>query len=186
MHTIKDTIAQLLPLIDENPTREGLRNTPRRYENFLQEFLRPEPFELTTFDNEGYDEMVLQTNIPFYSICEHHLVPFFGTGAIAYIPDQKIVGLSKLARTLDHFSRKLQNQERITIEVANFLMEALAPKGVGVILRARHLCMEMRGVQKPGATTVTSCVKGNFKSRPATRAEFLRLTASTVHGSDAA
>jgi GTP cyclohydrolase I len=136
------------------------------------------------FDNEGYDEMVLQTNIPFYSICEHHLVPFFGTGAIAYIPDQKIVGLSKLARTLDHFSRKLQNQERITIDVANFLMEALAPKGVGVVLEARHLCMEMRGVQKPGTVTTTSCVKGNFKSRAATRAEFLRIVTGAAHGRD--
>jgi GTP cyclohydrolase IA len=176
MNTIKDAIAQLLPLIDENPEREGLRDTPKRYEKFLEEFLKPEPFKLTTFENEGYDEMVLQTNIPFYSICEHHLVPFFGEGAIAYIPNQKIVGLSKLARTLDHFSRKLQNQERVTMEVANFIMEALEPKGVGVVLRARHLCMEMRGVEKPGTFTTTSCVKGNFKSRPETRAEFLRLT----------
>ncbi len=172
----------MLPLIDEDPTREGLRNTPRRYEKFLQEFLQPESFELTTFANEGYDEMVLQTNIPFYSLCEHHLVPFFGVGAIAYIPNEKIVGLSKLARTLDHFSHKLQNQERITVDVANFLMEALAPKGVGVVLQARHLCMEMRGVQKPGSFTTTSCVKGNFKSNAATRAEFLRLATTAGCG----
>jgi GTP cyclohydrolase I len=131
---------------------------------------------VTTFANEGYDEMVLLANIPFYSMCEHHLVPFFGTGAVAYIPDKKIVGLSKLARTLDHFSRRLQNQERVTTQVANFLMETLAPKGVGVVLQARHLCMEMRGIQKPGLQTTTSCLKGNFKSRAETRAEFLRLT----------
>lgn len=178
METVKDVVAQLLPLIDENPSREGLRETPARFEKFLKEFLKPEPFKLTVFENEGYDEMVLQTDIPFFSICEHHLVPFFGTGSIAYIPNKKIVGLSKLARTLDHFSRRLQNQERITVEVANFLQEALEPKGVGVVLRARHLCMEMRGVEKPGTFTTTSCVKGNFKSRPETRAEFLRLTAA--------
>lgn len=179
MNTVKDLVTQILPLIDENPTREGLQDTPARYEKFLEEFLKPEPFKLTTFENEGYDEMVLQTGIPFYSMCEHHLVPFFGTGAIAYIPDKKIVGLSKLARTLDHFSRKLQNQERITMDVANFLMESLEPKGVGVVLHARHLCMEMRGVEKPGTFTTTSCVKGNFKSRPETRAEFLRLAVDT-------
>ena len=178
METVKDVVAQLLPLIDENPDREGLRDTPARFEKFLKEFLKPEPFKLTVFENEGYDEMVLQTDIPFFSICEHHLVPFFGTGSIAYIPDKKIVGLSKLARTLDHFGRRLQNQERITVEVANFLQETLEPKGVGVVLRARHLCMEMRGVEKPGTFTTTSCVKGNFKSRPETRAEFLRLTAT--------
>jgi GTP cyclohydrolase I len=175
MDSIQEVVAHLLPMVDENPEREGLRDTPKRYEKFLEEFLKPAPFKLTAFDNEGYDEMVVQTNIPFYSICEHHLVPFFGTGAIAYIPKKKIVGLSKLARTLDHFSRKLQNQERITMEVAEFIMNTLDPKGVGVVLHARHLCMEMRGVEKPGTYTTTSCVKGNFKSRPETRAEFLRL-----------
>lgn len=175
MDSIQEVVAHLLPMVDENPQREGLRDTPKRYEKFLEEFLKPAPFKLTAFDNEGYDEMVVQTNIPFYSICEHHLVPFFGTGAIAYIPKKKIVGLSKLARTLDHFSRKLQNQERITMEVAEFIMSTLDPKGVGVVLHARHLCMEMRGVEKPGTFTTTSCVKGNFKSRSETRAEFLRL-----------
>jgi GTP cyclohydrolase I len=179
METIQTVVSQLLPLVDAHPDREGLRDTPKRYEKFLKEFLKPDAFNLTTFANEGYDEMVLQANIPFYSICEHHLVPFFGIGAIAYIPGEKIVGLSKLARTLDHFSRRLQNQERITTEVASFLMETLSPKGVGVVLQARHLCMEMRGIQKPGVQTSTSCLKGNFKSRPETRAEFLRL-ATTV------
>lgn len=176
METIQAVVSQLLPLVDAHPDREGLQDTPKRYEKFLEEFLQPEPFTVTTFANEGYDEMVLQANIPFYSICEHHLVPFFGVAVIAYIPDQKIVGLSKLARTLDHVSRRLQNQERITTEVASFLMETLSPKGVGVVLRARHLCMEMRGIQKPGVETMTLCLKGNFNSKPEIRMEFLKLT----------
>lgn len=172
---VEETIRRLLPHMDDEPDREGLRDTPARYGRFLEDFLRPKPFNLTTFASDGYDEMVIEQRIPFYSICEHHLVPFFGHGTIAYIPNKKIVGLSKLARTLDHFSHRLQNQERITVQVADFLSEQLVPKGVGVVLTARHLCMEMRGVQKPGVYTTTSCVRGNFRSRAATRQEFLRL-----------
>jgi GTP cyclohydrolase IA len=179
MKSSEDVIAELLQMLDEDPNREGLRDTPQRYKKFLDEFLNPEPFKTTIFDSEGYDEMVIQTQIPFYSICEHHLIPFFGYGAIAYIPDQKIVGLSKLARILDHFSRRLQNQERMTVQVAEFLAEAISPKGVGVVLTARHLCMEMRGIQKPEVLTTTSCVRGIFKSDPRTRAEFMQLVEST-------
>jgi GTP cyclohydrolase IA len=168
-------IAELLPHIDANPSREGLQDTPKRYEKFLKEFFEEKPYKLTVFESEGYDEMVVQANIPFYSICEHHLVPFFGYGTIAYIPDTKIVGLSKLARTLIHFSRRLQNQERITSQTADFLQEALQPKGVGVVLTGRHLCMEMRGVEKPGVETTTSCLRGAFKAKPETRAEFLQF-----------
>ena len=171
-----DVIAELLAHLDKDPGREGLRDTPERYKRFLDEFLDPKPPKITIFDSEGYDEMVLQTRIPFYSMCEHHLLPFFGYGAIAYIPDKKIIGLSKLARILDHVSRRLQNQERITKQVAEFLNEAVSPKGVGVVLQARHLCMEMRGVQKPETMTTTSCVMGIFKSDPRTRAEFIRLS----------
>lgn len=168
-------ITQLLPHMDSNPVREGLLGTPKRYETFLKEFFTEKPFKLTVFESEGYDEMVIQTNIPFYSICEHHLVPFFGFGAIAYIPRANIVGLSKLARTLSHFSCRLQNQERITSQTANFLNESLEPKGVGVVLTGRHLCMEMRGIEKPGTETTTSCLLGAFKSKPETRAEFLKF-----------
>jgi GTP cyclohydrolase IA len=174
MSTIEEITQRLITHLDDEPGREGLADTPKRYAAFLQEFLKPAPFNPTTFSSDGYDEMVVQTNIPFYSICEHHLVPFFGHGAIAYIPDKKIVGLSKLARTLDHYSRRLQNQERITTQVADFLTKAIAPKGVGVVLTARHLCMEMRGIQKPGVYSTTSCVRGIFRSKVATRDEFLR------------
>ena len=170
-----EVITQLLPHMDSDPTRAGLLDTPKRYEAFLKEYFAEKPFKLTVFESEGYDEMVIQTNIPFYSICEHHLVPFFGYGAIAYIPGNKIIGLSKLARTLSHFSRRLQNQERITSQAANFLFEALNPKGVGVVLTGRHLCMEMRGVEKPGTETTTSCLLGAFKTKPETRAEFLQF-----------
>ncbi len=175
MNNIEKLTTKLLQEIEIDPTREGIKETPRRYAAFWKEFLSPPDFNPTTFSSEGYDEMVMQTNIPFYSICEHHLLPFFGTGTIAYIPDKQIIGLSKLARMLEHFSRRLQNQERITSQVAECLQEAALPKGVGVILTARHLCMEMRGVQKTGTSTTTSALRGVFKSRPQTRSEFLGL-----------
>lgn len=168
-------VRDILPLIDSDHDREGLEDTPKRYAKFLREFLEERPFNCTTFASEGYDEMVVQSNIPFFSICEHHLVPFFGHATIAYIPDQKIVGLSKLARTLTYYSHKLQNQERITKQVADFLDEKLQPKGVGVILTGRHMCMEMRGVEKPGTQSTTSYLKGSFRTDPATRAEFLKI-----------
>lgn len=175
METVKEIVGNLLPHMDKDSGREGLASTPARYEKFIGEFLTPTNFEMTVFANEGYNEMVVVSNIPFYSICEHHLIPFFGHASIAYLPDKNIVGLSKLPRTLDHFSRRLQNQERITTQVADFLVENLQPKGVGVVINARHLCMEMRGVRKTGTETTTSCLKGLFKTRPATRNEFLRL-----------
>jgi len=179
-HTPSDIITSLLSHLDDDHTREGLQDTPKRYEKFVKEFFEKKSFTMTTFQNEGYDEMVIQTNIPFYSICEHHLVPFFGYGAIAYLPNEKIVGLSKLARTLVHFSRQLQNQERITTQVAEFLEDKLKPKGVGVVLTGRHLCMEMRGVEKPGTQTTTSCLKGRFKDNPPTRSEFLQIVQNNM------
>lgn len=169
-------VQDLLEEIDANPQREGLAETPKRYERFMKEFLSEKPFKLTTFNAEDYDEMIVQADIPFFSICEHHLVPFFGHGTIAYIPNKKIVGLSKLARTLDHFSQRLQNQERITTQIAEYLQENLEPRGIGVVLNARHLCMEMRGVKKPGTQTITSCLKGSFKTDPSTRLEFLTIS----------
>lgn len=175
MNKIEHLTRELLKEIETDPTREGLKETPRRSAAFWHEFLSPPPFTPTVFSSEGYDEMVVQTNIPFYSLCEHHLLPFFGVGTIAYIPEKKLIGLSKLARMLEHFSRRLQNQERITSQVAECLQDATTPKGVGVVLSARHLCMEMRGIEKIGTQTTTSALRGVFKSRPQTRNEFLDL-----------
>ncbi len=175
-----DSIIELLKYMDPEPGREGLSKTPERYRKFIREFFTEKPFNFTVFKNESYDEMVIQTNIAFYSMCEHHLLPFFGYGAIAYVPDKHIVGLSKLARTLEHFSRHLQTQERITTQVTEYLQDKLSPKGVGVVLTARHLCMEMRGIQKPGTQTTTSCLKGSFKRNPLTRSEFLQIVQSNL------
>lgn len=170
-----EAVKTLLKSIGQDPNREGLKDTPLRYVKFLKEFCNPEPFKMTTFANEGSkDEMVIVSNIPFFSICEHHLAPFFGTAAIAYIPNDKIVGLSKLPRTLDQFARRPQNQERITNDVAEYLMKQLKPKGVGVILRARHLCVEMRGVKKHDCYTTTSAMRGCFNDLNC-RQEFLNL-----------
>jgi GTP cyclohydrolase I len=168
-------VKTIIESIDPDPYREGLRDTPRRYAKFLAEFTNPAPFEMTTFAAENYDEVIVQSNIPFFSLCEHHIAPFFGEGFIAYIPDKKIVGLSKLARTLDLFSRRLQNQERITTQVAEYLVEHLEPKGVAVVLKAQHLCMSMRGIQKPNVITTTSKMTGAFLDKPEARNEFLQL-----------
>jgi GTP cyclohydrolase I len=172
---IKNNFKQILIHLGEDPEREGLKETPKRYIKFLEEFLSPPEYTFTTFDSEGYDEMIIESEIPFQSLCEHHCAPFWGTGAIAYVPNKKIVGLSKLARCLESFSRRLQNQERITMQVANFINEHLEPKGVAVLLKARHTCMEMRGVRKSGVWTTTSCLKGCFKEDLNCRNEFLQL-----------
>lgn len=167
---VKKLIAQF-----DDANRDGLRDTPRRYLKFLTEFTKASEFELTEFDGEGYDQMIVQTNIHFYSLCEHHLAPFFGTAAIAYIPQGKIVGLSKLARTVDKFACGFQNQERITKQIADYLMQQLDPLGVAVVLKAQHLCMAMRGVKKLGVDTTTSEMLGVFRENQATRMEFLQL-----------
>jgi GTP cyclohydrolase I len=157
----------------DNADREGLKETPKRYIKFLSEFLEPQPFNFTTFDAEGTDTMVMQVNIPFYSLCEHHLAPFFGTAAVAYIPNGRIVGLSKLARTVDYYARRFQNQERITKQVANRLMDELNPLGVGVSITAQHLCMAMRGVKKHDTHTTTTELTGLFRTNLGARTEFL-------------
>ena len=172
---IEDNVTRILQYFNEDPKREGLLETPKRYIKFFKEFLNPPAWKFTTFDSAGYDEMIVQTNIPFYSLCEHHISPFFGKGHIAYIPGKKIVGLSKLARTLEMFSRRLQNQERITTQVSEFLQEKLDPQGVAVVLKAKHLCMEMRGVKKHDTWTTTSKMTGFFKDDAKARAEFLQL-----------
>lgn len=176
MNKIEESIKNIINAVDTSPNREGLQKTPQRYARFMSDFTSPIEFSPTVFQSEGYDEMIVQTNITFYSLCEHHLLPFFGTGTIAYIPDSHIIGLSKLSRMLDHFSHQLQNQERITSQVADYLQKVTKAKGVGVVLEARHLCMEMRGIQKPGASTSTSALRGHFKTRSQTRNEFLTLT----------
>lgn len=170
----ESAIRALLAQFDD-PAREGLADTPRRYVKFLEEFLSPPEFNFTTFESEGYDQMIIQTDIPFYSLCEHHLAPFFGVGHIAYIPKDRIVGLSKLARTLDKFARRFQNQERITKQVAEFLEQQLEPVGVAVCLKAQHLCMAMRGVRKHDTWTITSELTGEFRNSEASRNEFLSL-----------
>ena len=171
----ENSFKTILQYFGEDTEREGLKETPKRYIKFLDEFLSPPVFNFTTFDSEGYDEMIIQTNIPFHSLCEHHTAPFYGVGHIAYIPDKKIVGLSKLARTLEYYSRRFQNQERITKQVCDKLMQELQPKGVAVVIKAQHMCMSMRGVKKHDTWTTTSKMEGVFKDDQSCRNEFLNL-----------
>jgi GTP cyclohydrolase I len=171
--TVEDNVSRLLQYFGEDVNREGLQETPKRFIKFFKEFLNPPKWNCTSFEGEGYDEMIVQTNIPFHSLCEHHIAPFFGTGTIAYIPNKRIVGLSKLARTLETFARRLQNQERITTQVAEFLWNELDPKGVAVQITAKHMCMEMRGVKKHDTHTTTTKLLGAFKDDINTKNEFL-------------
>jgi GTP cyclohydrolase IA len=140
------------------------------------EMLTPEPFAVTTFANqEGYDELVMARSIPFASLCEHHLLPFAGVAHLGYLPAQRLIGLSKLARVVDHFSRRLQVQERLTTQVANWLTDELQPQGVGVVLEADHSCLSCRGPRARGTRTVTSALTGSVRDDPRSRAEFLAL-----------
>ena len=166
---------QILKQLGEDTSREGLIDTPKRYIKFMKEFLEPKEFNFTTFDAEGTDEMIVQTNIPFYSLCEHHTAPFFGVANIAYIPKNKIVGLSKLARCVDLYANRFQNQERITTQIAERIQNELNPIGVAVTLKAQHLCMCMRGVKKHDTWTMTSKMLGVFKDEDKARNEFLNL-----------
>ena len=176
MAAAEHAAAQLLTALGADLDSDGLRDTPRRMAAAYAELLTPEPFHLTTFPNEeNYDELVLVRDIPFQSLCMHHLLPFQGVAHIAYLPDERILGLSKLARVVEHFSRDLQLQERLTTQVAGWLQEQLQPKGVGVVIQAEHLCMSLRGVLKPGALTVTSALHGLVRDDPRTREEFLSL-----------
>jgi len=171
----QDIITRLLEVLGENPNREGLLDTPKRVVKFYKQFLDTPEFNFTVFDSEGYDEMIIQKNIPFFSLCEHHMAPFFGKATVAYIPDKKIVGLSKLTRTVEMYSRRLQNQERITQQIADRINKELSPLGVAVVLNARHFCMEMRGVKTHDVDTTTSRLIGYFKDIPECRAEFMEL-----------
>ena len=155
----------------------GLEDTPRRMVDAYTELLTPRPFDLTTFPNEdGYDELVLARGIPVRSVCEHHVLPFTGVAHVGYLPGERIVGLSKLARVVELFARRPQVQERLTVQVARWLETRLHPRGVGVVVEAEHLCMTLRGVQAPGTTTTTSALLGTVREDPRTRAEFLSLT----------
>jgi GTP cyclohydrolase I len=172
-------IVELLKSIDPLPEREGLLETPRRVDEAYSRLFdgyeqKPEDL-LTVFDDEHYDEMILVKDIEFYSMCEHHMMPFFGKAHVAYIPNGKIIGLSKLPRLIEIFARRLQNQERLTTQVAEALQNLIAPKGVAVVLEAKHFCMMARGVEKQSSEVTTSALKGLFKKDASTRAEFLRL-----------
>jgi GTP cyclohydrolase IA len=168
---------ELLVALGADLDDPGLAETPRRVAAAYAELLTPEPFNLTTFPNdEAYDELVLVRDIPFQSLCMHHLLPFHGVAHVAYLPAERIIGLSKLARVVEHYSRDLQVQERLTKQVAGCIQEHLSPKGVGVVLEAEHMCMSLRGVQKPGTRTVTSALHGLVRDDPRTREEFLSLT----------
>jgi len=168
---------ELLDALGVDLAGESLRDTPRRMARMYAELLTPQPFNPTTFPNDGgYDELVVATGIPFHSMCEHHLLPFVGVAHVGYLPGERIIGLSKLARVVELFARDLQVQERLTTQVAGWLDEHLLPKGVGVVLEAEHLCMSLRGVQKAGARTVTSALHGLVRDDPRTRQEFLALT----------
>jgi GTP cyclohydrolase I len=169
-------VTDLLAALGQDPASEQLLDTPRRVAATYAELLTPAPFTLTSFPNdEGYDELIVVRAIPFHSLCMHHLLPFHGVAHIAYLPGERIIGLSKLARVVELFARELQLQERLTMQIADCLQEELRPKGVGVVLEAEHMCMSLRGVQKAGARTTTSALLGLLRDDARTRQEFLAL-----------
>jgi GTP cyclohydrolase I len=177
----RDLVRQLLVICGEDPDRPGLHETPDRFLKALRFYTKgyaEKPADvLKVFEDgaEGCDEMVVQVNIPFWSMCEHHMAPFFGVAHMGYVPDGKIVGLSKLSRLLDVFARRLQVQERLTVQVADAFVEHLQPVGFGIVIEARHTCMECRGVQKSGTETITSAMRGVLMDKPEARQEFLSL-----------
>jgi len=177
---LQDLVREILVRLGEDPEREGLKRTPLRVEKALAYLTRGYKQDAESVLNgavfaSDYDEMVIVKEIDFFSLCEHHLLPFFGKCHIAYLPDKRIVGLSKLPRLVDVFSRRLQVQEKLTTEIARAIEEKLKPKGVGVVMEAAHLCVMMRGVEKQNAQMVTSSMRGRFRSDVKTREEFLEL-----------
>jgi GTP cyclohydrolase I len=182
--TTQELYRELIRRVGEDPTRDGLKDTPKRMERSMEFLTRgydqsvTEVLHNALFDVD-YDEMVIVKDIEFFSLCEHHLLPFFGKAHVAYVPDGKVIGLSKTARLVDVFARRLQVQERLTRDVADAIQEAINPQGVAVILEAQHLCMMMRGVEKQHSSTVTSAMLGVFKSQLQTRNEFLSLVHRT-------
>jgi GTP cyclohydrolase IA len=179
----QDLLRGVLVELGEDPDREGLLKTPERVEKSLRWLTRGHEMDVRdvigdALFEESYDNMVLVRDIEFYSLCEHHMLPFFGQAHIAYIPNGRVVGLSKVARVVEVFARRLQVQERLTDQIADALVEALDPLGVGVVVEASHFCMMMRGVEKQNSRTLTSALRGSFRNNPETRGEFMRL----VHG----
>lgn len=182
LERIKAAVVELLGAIGEDPSRDGLTDTPRRIAEMYAEVfggMTTDPSEhLNVVFEVAHDEMVILRNIPFYSMCEHHFLPFHGEAHVGYIPDGRIVGISKLARVVEGFARRPQVQEKLTSQVAEAIMAVLKPDGVAVVIEAEHLCVTMRGAKKPGSRLVTSAMRGDFKQSAVTRAEFLSL----VHG----
>lgn len=179
---VKAAVTELLKAIGEDPEREGLVDTPRRIADMYAEIfgglvIDPADYLRVGFE-VAHDEMVILRDIPFYSMCEHHFLPFHGQAHVGYVPHGRVVGISKLARVVEGFARRPQIQEQLTSQIAQAIMDALKPDGVAVVIEAEHLCMTMRGVQKPGSRMVTSAMRGQFKQSSVTRSEFLSL----VHG----
>ena len=176
---VRDAVRRIIEAIGEDPTREGLVDTPRRIAEMYDELfvgLHQDPRDvLSAGFQESHREMVILKDIPFYSLCEHHFLPFHGRAHVGYVPDGRIVGASKIARVVDLLARRPQMQERLTGQIADAIMERLSPDGVAVVIQAEHLCMTMRGVQKPGTTLITSAIRGGFRRRAVTRSEFLAL-----------
>src|SRR6266480_3239682 len=185
--SIEDLVAEMLPLLGEDPAREGLQRTPGRVAKALEFLTSGYRADIPKIVNEAlysvkYDEMVIVKDIEFFSLCEHHLLPFFGKMHVAYLPKDKVIGLSKLPRIVDAFARRLQIQERLTQQVAQTIQDAIEPQGVGVIAEARHLCMMMRGVEKQHSGAVTSAMLGAFRDCKETRDEFLSLVNHRMNG----
>lgn len=176
---IRKAVREIIIGVGEDPEREGLRDTPRRVAEMYAEVfsgLREDPADVLSVGfEEGHQEMVIVKDIPFYSMCEHHFLPFHGVAHVGYIPNGRVVGLSKLARAVEILARRPQLQERLSSQLADAVMRALEPQGVAVVISANHLCMQMRGVRKPGSLTVTSAMRGVFQRSSATRAEFMSL-----------
>jgi len=178
--TYEELVREMLVRLGEDPDREGLSHTPARVEKAMRFLVKgykedPEALLRKALFTVGYDEMVIVKDIEMFSLCEHHLLPFFGKVHVAYIPNGKVIGLSKIPRLIDAFSRRLQIQERLTTQIAEAIQNAIEPQGVGVVIEARHLCMMMRGVEKQHSSAVTSSMLGSFRSEEETRTEFLSL-----------
>ena len=183
---LQELYASILSELGEDPNREGLLKTPERVAKAMQFLtngyqLNPDEIIESAIFHEDYSEMVIVKDIEVYSMCEHHMLPFFGKAHVAYIPDGKIVGLSKIPRVVDAFSRRLQVQERLTLEIRDAIQRTLAPKGVAVVIECAHMCMQMRGVQKQNSVTTTSAFTGLFMTHDATRREFINLVQAKIH-----
>jgi GTP cyclohydrolase I len=184
---IRQHVRAVLTAIGEDPDREGLKRTPERVEKSFRFLTQGYAQDIETVLNQAlftvsYDEMVIIKDIDVFSLCEHHLLPFFGKAHVAYLPNGKVIGLSKIPRLVDIFARRLQVQERLTVEIAEAINDTCKPRGVGVIIEAKHLCMIMRGVEKQNSTAVTSCMRGAFRDQQQTRDEFLALVRQKPNG----